>query len=117
MEAEKPISQIIRLKEVSALAVAQRYYRILSAVSNVGLTEREIQLLAFTAIRGNMSYSTNRQDFIDTYKSSSATINNIISKLKNLGLLVKEGTKVKVNPTYILDFNKNLKIEVNLQNG
>ena len=114
---EKPIIQRIKLKEGDNLLIAQRYYKLLSAISNTGLTEREVQLMAFTAVRGNISYSTNREEFINTYKSSSPTINNIISKLKKLGLLVKDGTKVKVNPTYLLDFNKDLVLQIQLQHG
>jgi len=114
---EKPLVQRIKLKEADSLLIAQRYYKLLSAISNTGLTDREIQLIAFTAVRGNISYSTNREEFIKMYDSSSPTINNIISKLKKLGLLVKDGTKVKVNPTYLMDFSKDLSIVIQLQHG
>jgi len=117
METQKPIIQRIKLKESTNLLIAQRYYKLLSAISNTGLTEREVQLLAFTAVKGNISYSTNREEFITLYDSSSPTINNIISKLKKLGLLVKDGTKVKVNPMYLLDFNKDLVLQMTLEHG
>jgi hypothetical protein len=51
------------------------------------------------------------------FNTSSATINNIISKLKKINVLVKDGTKVKVNPVIILDFTKNLTLEVKLTHG
>lgn len=114
---EKPIVQRIKLKEAEDLMMAQRYYKLLSAMSKKGLSNREIQLMAFTAVKGNISYSTNREEFCSIYKSSSQTINNIISKLKKLGLLVKEGTKVKVHPTYLLDFNKDLILQIQLIHG
>lgn len=93
---------------------AQKYYMIVSAVNELELTEREIQLMAFTAVRGNISYSNNRQEFCELYKSSPPTINNIISKLKRIGLFVKEGTKVKVNPVITLDFEKDVMLEIKL---
>lgn len=109
--------QKISLKEESKLAIAQRYYSVLSAISNSPLTKREIQLMAFTATRGNISYSNNKQDFCTLYKSSSPTINNIIFKLKRLGLLVKDGGKIKVSPQYLLDFDKNIIIQLSLLHG
>jgi hypothetical protein len=83
-------------------------------VNNLNLTEREIQLVAFTAIKGNISYANNRQEFCSKYNSSEATIYNIISKLKKIGVLIKEGNKVKVNPVISLDFESNLVLEIKL---
>jgi hypothetical protein len=83
-------------------------------VNNLNLTEREIQLVAFTAIKGNISYANNRQEFCAKYNSSEATIYNIISKLKKIGVLVKDGNKVKVNPVISLDFESNLVLEIKL---
>jgi len=114
---KKTILQKIKLSEKDALSLARRYYSLLSAISNIPLTEREIQLVAFTAIKGNISYSTNREEFCALYNSSFPTINNIISKLKKFGLLVKDGGKIKVNPVYLLDFNSNLVLQISIQNG
>lgn len=115
MEKEKKtIVQKLRKEEQSALAVAKRYYSILSAVNDLRLTERELQLIAFTAIKGNISYSTNREEFCKLYKSSSPTINNIISKLKKVGVLVKDASKIKVNPKILLNFENNIVLETKL---
>ncbi len=109
--------QKLRKKEEDAFSLAKRYYTILSAVNDLHLTEREIQLVAFAAVRGNISYANIRKDFCDTFNTSSATINNIISKLKKINVLVKDGTKVKVNPVIILDFNKNVTLEIKMTHG
>jgi len=116
-QEKKTIVQKIKLTEKDALSIAQRYYTLLSAISNTSLTEREIQLMAFTAIKGNISYSNNREEFCELYKSSSPTINNIISKLKKMGLLVKESGKIKVNPAYLLNFENNLVIQLSILHG
>jgi hypothetical protein len=115
----KPTMMIVQRMKRSERDVykrAQKYYMIVSAVNELALTEREIQLVAFTAVRGNISYSNNRQEFCELYKSSPPTINNIISKLKRIGLFVKEGTKVKVNPVITLDFEKDVTLEIKLIN-
>lgn len=109
--------QKLRKKEEDAFSIAKRYYTILSAVNDLHLTEREIQLIAFTAVRGNISYANIRKDFCDMFNTSSATINNIISKLKKVNVLIKDGTKVKVNPVIILDFNKNITLEIKMTHG
>lgn len=111
---EPTIIQKLKKVELDEYLLAQRYYTILSAVNDLHLTEREIQLTAFTAVKGNISYSNNRQEFCELYKSTSPTINNLISKLKKIGVLVKEGSKIKVNPVIVLPFEKNVTLEIKL---
>jgi hypothetical protein len=114
---KKIIVQKLRKKEIDSLSVAKRYYSILSAINDLNLTEREIQLIAFTAIKGNISYSTNREEFCKLYNSSSPTINNIISKLKKIGIFVKDASKIKVNPKILLPFENNIIIQTEIVNG
>lgn len=98
-------------------AMAEKYYSILSTINDLKLTQREIQLVAFTAIRGNISYSNIREDFCKRYDSTSPTINNIISKLKKIGVFVKDGSKIKVNPVIILNFNGNITLEIKIEHN
>jgi DNA-binding MarR family transcriptional regulator len=116
MEANN-ITQKLKNKSEDKYLLAEKYYSILSAVNNLKLTQREIQLIAFTAIRGNISYANIRKEFCEKYESTSPTINNIISKLKKLGIFVKDGTKVKVNPIIILPFDKDIVLEIKLVHG
>jgi len=102
-------------KDVSTdIQLAEKYYSILSAINNLHLTEREIQLISFTAIKGNITYANVREEFCRTYNSTSPSINNIISKLKRIGIFIKENGKVKVNPIIVIDFNKDLTLEIKL---
>jgi hypothetical protein len=104
------------LKKVvqSDIQLAEKYYSILFTINNLHLTEREIQLIAFTAIKGNITYANVREEFCKTYNSTSPTINNIVSKLKRLGIFVKENSKVKVNPKICIDFKKDLMLNIKL---
>jgi len=113
----KTIVQRLKRSDKDLLSKAQRYYSILSAVNDLKLTDREIQLIAFTAVRGNISYSNYREEFCSLYNSSSPTINNIISKLKRQLILVKDASKVKVDPRLLVDFNKDIVLQVILKNG
>lgn len=92
--------------------LAERYYSILSVINNFKLTQREVQLLAFTAVKGNMTYANVREEFCKTHNTTSPTINNIISKLKKMSLLIKDQGKIKVNPKILLDFDDNLVLEI-----
>jgi len=110
----KIIAQKLKTAQIDNYQLAEKYYKILSDVNSLNLTEREVQLVAFTAVKGNISYANNRQEFCVKYGSSEATIYNIISRLKRIGVLVKEGTKTKVNPIISLDFDNDLRLEINL---
>lgn len=105
-----------RLKKVDedVLLRAERYYAILSIVNDMQLTKRELQLIAFTAVKGNISYAEFRNEFCSKFNSSSPTINNMISKLRKNNILVKDNNKTKINPLIQLDFNKPLQLEIKL---
>lgn len=114
---ETKILQRLRREEKDSFQLAEKYYSLLSVINNLSLTQREVQLIAFTAIKGNISYANIRKEFCEKYKTTSPTINNIISKLKKIGVLVKDGTKVKVNPVIILNFDKDITLEIKLLHG
>ena len=117
MENNKIIVQKLKNVSEDSFALAQKYYSILSAVNNLKLTQREIQLVSFAAIKGNISYANIRKEFCEKYGSTEPTINNLISKLKKLKVFIKDGTKVKVNPLIILKFDNDVKLEINLLHG
>ena len=99
------------------LEIAEKYYEILSALNSIRLTQREIQLVAFTAIRGSISFANVRNEFCKKYNSTTPTINNIISKLKKVGLLIKKDGKIIVNPAVALNFAQNIKLEIKMFHG
>lgn len=117
MEERKIIIQRLKNDSENEYILAEKYYSILSAINNLNLTQREIQLVAFTAIKGNITYANVREEFCNKYSTTSPTINNIISKLKKMGIFIKEGGKVKINPIIVVDFNKNLTLEIKLEHG
>ena len=114
MNSTTIIVQKLKKKVDTDMQLAEKYYSILSAVNNLNLTHREIQLVAFTAIKGNITYANVREEFCKLYKTTSPTINNIISKLKKIGIFVKEAGKVKVNPVIVIDFKKDLTLGITL---
>lgn len=96
-------------------ALAGKYYAVISVLNGLNLTEREIQLVAYTAIRGNITLGNVRDDFCREYNTSSATINNIVSKMKKLGIMEKKDGKIKVIPALALDFEKDVMLQIRLK--
>jgi TATA-box binding protein (TBP) (component of TFIID and TFIIIB) len=111
------IVQSLKKDVKTDIQLAEKYYSVLFTINNLHLTEREIQLVAFTAIKGNITYANVREEFCKTYNSTSPTINNIVSKLKRLGIFIKENGKVKVNPVIVIDFKKDLTLDIKLLHG
>lgn len=93
---------------------AELYYTVLSVINGFNLTTREIQLVAFTAVKGNMTNGNVRNEFCELYGTSVSTINNIISKLKNFGIFVKEDSKTRVNKDIVLDFSNDIQLIISL---
>jgi len=114
---EPMIIQKLKKEVYTDIQLAEKYYSILSAINNLHLTEREIQLISFTAIKGNITYANVREEFCRTYNSTSPSINNIISKLKRIGIFIKENGKVKINPVIVIDFTKNITLDIKLVHG
>ena len=112
----EPTVTLQRLRKVvpTDIQLAEKYYYILSAVNSLHLTQREIQLIAFTSIKGNITYANVREEFCKLHKTTGPTINNIISKLKKVGIFIKEGGKVKINPMIVIDFKKDVTLGITL---
>ena len=100
---------------VDEYKVAEKYYAILSAINNLALTKREIELISFTAVKGSISYANHRTEFCERYNTTTATINNIVSKLKKTGIFIKEEGKIHVNSIIVVDFKKNLNLLIKLK--
>lgn len=114
MEQPTLVVQRINRVEKDLFVIAEKYYYLLSVINNLKLTERETQLIAFTAIKGSISYKHLREEFCEKHKTTGFTINNIISKLKKMNIFIKDGGKIKVNPVIVLNFNKDIKLEITL---
>lgn len=105
------IIQKIR-KELTKEEIAYCYYSTISRINKIGLRNREVQLLSFTALRGGITNPAAKKDFCTKYGSSLATINNMISRLIQLNIFVKKGNKISITPALNLDFNKNIVLQL-----
>lgn len=106
------IKQSLRQRVYNRVDHAEKYYSILSSINGLQLTKREIQLIAFTAIKGNINSATYKEKFCKGYKTTVPTINNIISKLKKKDIFIKKGRIVFINPVIVLDFKKDITLVI-----
>jgi hypothetical protein len=106
------------IKQYTQMDMAIAYYSVISSLNSLGLTPRELQLLAFTATRGSITNPAAREDFCSTFSTSQATINNMISRLRKVGIFVKDSkNKIKVNPSIALDFSSPVILQIQLKNA
>lgn len=92
-----------------------KYYAVLSALNGLNLSERQIQLLAFTSVRGTITPMPARKEFVKMFNSSLNSVENIKGKLVHMGLLVKRGEMYKVLPSIDLDFSKELVMQIKIK--
>jgi ribosomal protein S19E (S16A) len=107
--------QKISKNYTDALQLAIKYYSIVCILNSITITERQLQVLAFTAIRGNISSITAKQEFARTFSTSLAVVRNVLGELKKLGLIQKINDRYKVNPQIDLAFDKDLLLHLHLK--
>lgn len=96
--------------------VAERYFRVLSAVNNLGLTDREINVLAYISNEG-FDTRGKRDEFCRINETTLATIYNVVSRLKKLGMVTKTKSGTKLVPVFEFDYKKDLQLHIELRHG
>jgi exopolyphosphatase/pppGpp-phosphohydrolase len=102
-------------KEINKHSIAVIYYSLISDLNNLGLTKKDIELLAFTAIRGGINNPAAKQEFCTRFNTNLGTIYNVVSKLTRKGILLKKGNKVSIHPSILLDFNQEINLNICLK--
>ena len=108
------VVQKIQAEVDSDLQKAIKYYSILCAVKGIKLSRRQLELLSFIAVKGTISSPAVRKEFVDTFKSSLASLENLKGKLVRKGWLVEVDRKYRVNPRLLIDFSKDIILQINL---
>lgn len=99
-----------------AYELAYKYFHIISLVNDLELVRRDVQLLAY-AIEQNKPINEIKKDFVEKFNSSMPTVGNIISKLYNKEMLVKDKRVITIHPDLLLDFEKSLAIGIMFKHG
>lgn len=110
------IIQKINTKIKDKYDLAYKYFFILSVVNDLDLVKRDVQLLSY-AISEDKNVSEVKEEFIEKFNTSMATVGNIISKLYRLKILKKHKRVVKIQPVFLIDFNKDLALALVFKHG
>lgn len=85
--------QYLKRQESDEFYMLMKYYSLLFTLNDLTLTEGDLQLITFTAIRGNLYAGGVKEDFCKRFDTSVNVIYNRINKLKNLGILYRENRR------------------------
>lgn len=91
---------------------AIRYYSILSILNNLGLTKKDVQLMAFIAVNGTISAGGAKEVFIEMFGGSKASIGNVVFKLCKKGFLIHDGKWVVLHPQLRMDFSQAVVLQI-----
>lgn len=107
------VQKIIKKYE-KAIDRAIAYYSVLFTLSNMKLTKKEIELVAFIAVRGTITPLPARDEFISQFGSSKASMENIKGRLVKKKILIRQNKMYRVNPKIALDFDNPILLQIKL---
>jgi uncharacterized protein YceH (UPF0502 family) len=108
------IVQKLARKYSKSIDRAIAYYSFLSSFNNLKLQKREIELLAFTAIRGTITPLAAREEFAKQFSTTIDTIENLKGSLKKREFIIKDGKMYRVHPAICFDFEKPIILQIKL---
>lgn len=94
--------------------VAERYFRILSAINELHLTDREVNVLAYIANEG-FDTKEKREEFCKMNETTLATIYNVVFKLKKRGMVTKVKGVTRLVSLLEFDYKKDLQLQIELR--
>ena len=106
MEDTQVLVKTIKKSFANKLKAGITWFKFISAINDLNLPKRELELLAFINARGTISSSSAKEEFVKLFDSSIGTVTNMVSQLFKKKLLVKEKSKTKVHPALRVDFDK-----------
>ena len=97
----------------SDFEAARSYLSVISALNKLELTDLELNLLAFIAVKGTISHTNYKQTFCDTFGSSENSVNNAVGRLvKKRKLLIKIDNKIRLIPQIALNFKEPVVLKI-----
>ena len=109
------IIQKISSPSESVFQKAVKYYSVLFTLKGISIPDMQMNILAFTAVRGSISSGGAKEKFIEMFPTTTkASIGNVVFQLKKKGYLIKRDKKIIVNPSIYLDFKRPIILQIKL---
>lgn len=108
MEDKQVIVKTIKKSFDDKIKAGITWFKFIAAINDIKLAPRELELLAFVNYRGTISSTSAKEEFCKIFDSSEGTVSNMSAKLLKMRpkLLIKENSKIKINPLLRVDFDK-----------
>lgn len=91
------------------------WFKFISAINDIKLAKRELELLAFINYRGTISSTSAKEEFVKLFDSSMGTISNLTAKiLRETKLLVKDKGKIRIHPALRIDFTNDFVVRFHI---
>jgi hypothetical protein len=110
MEDKQVVVKTIKKSFNDKIKAGITWFKFISAINDINLTKRELELLSYINYRGTISSTSSKDEFCKIFESSQGTVSNMTAKLLKQKLLVKEKSKVRVNPNLRVDFDNSFVI-------
>lgn len=109
------IIQRISSASSDAFQKAVKYYSVLFSLNGIDIPDMQLNILAFTAVRGTISSGGAKEKFIEMFPTATkASIGNVVFQLRKKGFLIKRDKKIVVNPSIYLDFKRPIILQIKL---
>lgn len=104
----------------SEMEFVKLYYTLIFNFYNIKVSQKEVDLVAFSTIKGTLSTPPVREEYLKTFNMSKGSMYNMLSNLQKLSIIVKdEEKKYRVNPNIVIDTTKPviLSLQIEKTNG
>jgi hypothetical protein len=82
-------------KEFPNMELVKKYYAILFLLNDIHVPEKELSLVAFSALNGSLTSPPIRNKFIVLFNSSEGSVYNMMASLQKKNILVKDEDRNK----------------------
>ena len=108
------ILQKIRKSEPDPYKKSLMYFRVLFGVNDIHLSKREMEVISFAAVRGNVSSAGAQLELMERFGLTANAKHCIVSALKKKGFLMKgRDGKIRLVPSLLtIDFSNDLFLQI-----
>jgi hypothetical protein len=101
-------------KQFDTTTLAIKWYSIISILNDFKWSPMELKVIAFTAMKGDISSGGRKEAFCEMFNTNKATLANTVSDLFKADFLIKTQGKTKLHPALVISFEGNILSQLHL---
>ncbi len=91
----------------------KRYYIVLTAFNDIHLSSQQLELLVFIVEKKLLTTET-RREFAALHNTTTGTVDNLVSRLKKLGMLEDTSEGLAINPYAMPPIDRTIQLQIEL---